>query len=83
MSEIILHGSTEAGLTLVTYDQKTIPPILYEWGEAGMAHGGVIFVDYQSIPPSNFGKLIRSLIWLWETQHQFDWQNRLVYLQPQ
>ncbi|MGK7874125.1 MAG: DUF5615 family PIN-like protein [Xenococcaceae cyanobacterium] len=80
--ELLLEAAAEASLTLVTYDQKTIPPILCEWGEAGRTHGGVIFVDYQSIPPSNFGGLVRALIWLWDTQHTTDWKNRLVYLQP-
>jgi hypothetical protein len=32
-------------LTLVTYDRRTIPPLLKTWAEAGRTHGGVIFVD--------------------------------------
>ena len=70
-------------LTLVSYDLKTIPPILYKWGEAGTEHGGIIFVDDKSIPPSNFGGLVRSLIWLWDTEQEMDWKNRIFYLQPQ
>lgn len=45
--EIILKAATEARLTLVTYDQNTIPLILVKWGEAQISHSGVIFVDYQ------------------------------------
>ena len=37
---------------------------------------------YQSIPPSNFGLLIRSLLALWDLQGKQDWTNRLVYLKP-
>ena len=36
-------------LTLVTYDRRTIPPLLKSWAEAGRAHGGVIFVDEKTI----------------------------------
>ena len=80
--EIVLKAATEAQLTLVTYDQNTIPPLLCEWGEAQKSHSGVIFIDYQSIPPSNFGLLVRSLLALWELQGKRDWTNRLVYLKP-
>lgn len=81
--EVILMAATEAGLTLVSYDLKTIPPILYKWGEAGTEHGGIIFVDDKSIPPSNFGGLVRSLILLWDTEQEMDWKNRIFYLQLQ
>jgi hypothetical protein len=80
--EIILKAAAEEGLTLITYDQKTIPPILSEWGQRNINHAGVIFIDYRSIPPNNFGGLIRAIIWLWDTQSQEVWQNRIVYLQP-
>ena len=79
--EIILKAATEAELTLVTYDKNTIPPILVAWGEAKISHKGIIFIDYQSIPPSNFGQLVHGLIQLWKTQRELDWTNRLIYLQ--
>lgn len=81
--QIILSAATKARLTLVTYDQNTIPPILVEWGKAETSHGGVIFIDYQSIPPHDFGRLVRSLIWLWDNSQQQDWQNRIIYLKPE
>ncbi len=81
-NEIVLKAATKAQLTLVTYDQNTIPPLLCEWGEARKSHGGIIFVDYQSIRPNNFGLLIRSLLTLWDLQSKQDWTNRLVYLKP-
>ena len=80
--EIILKAAASEQLTLITYDQKTIPPILSEWGQANISHAGVIFIDYRSISPNNFGGLVRAIIWLWDTQSQGDWQNRIVYLQP-
>ena len=79
---IVLQAATDAQLTLVTYDQNTIPPLLCEWGDSQKSHGGVIFIDYQSIPPSNFGLLMRSLLALWDVQGKQDWTNRLIYLKP-
>jgi hypothetical protein len=32
-------------LTLVTYDRRTIPPLLKTWTEEAHSHAGVIFVD--------------------------------------
>ena len=78
--EVILQAATADQLTLVTYDQNTIPPVLWAWGESGQTHGGVIFVDYQSIPPQDFGGLIQALIKLWSDEGDGDWTNRLVYL---
>jgi hypothetical protein len=33
------------GLTLVTYDRRTIPPLLNTRAEEAPSHAGVIFVD--------------------------------------
>ena len=82
VDEVILQNAAIEKITLVTYDQKTIPPILVEWGQANLNHAGVIFIDYRSISPSNFGSLVKALVWLWKTQSQSNWQNRIVYLQP-
>jgi len=49
---ICLQQAALNGLTLVTYDRRTIPPLLKTWAEQGRAHGGVIFVDEKTIPPS-------------------------------
>ena len=80
--EAILQAAKLEQLTLITYDQKTIPPILVEWGQANIDHTGIIFVDYRSISPSNFGRLVKAIVWLWKTQKNSSWQNRIVYLQP-
>ncbi len=81
--EVILKAAAKEELTFITYDQKTIPPILFEWGQANINHAGVVFIDYRSITPNNFGALVRAIIWLWDTQNQGNWQNRIVYLQPE
>ena len=41
----LLQAAREEGLTLATYDQKTIPPLLAELYVEGQSHAGVIFVD--------------------------------------
>jgi hypothetical protein len=50
-----LRAAFSQRLTLVTYDRRTIPPLLKAWAEEGRHHGGVIFVDEKSISPSNIG----------------------------
>lgn len=80
--EIVLTTAASDGLTLITYDQKTIPLILVEWGQARKNHAGVIFIDNRSIPANKFGALVKAIIWLYDRQKDADWQNRIIYLQP-
>jgi hypothetical protein len=78
--EAILEEAAAEKLTLATYDRKTIPPLLKIWAEAGRAHGGVIFVDEKTIPPSDFGGLIRALHKLFQDSGKWDWTNRICFL---
>src|SRR5438046_9461471 len=48
-------------LTLVTYDRRTIHPLLKAWAEEERKHGGGIFVDEKTISPSDTGGLVRAL----------------------
>lgn len=77
---LLLQAAAADGWTLVTYDLRTIPPLLKDWGEQGIAHGGVILVDERSIAPSDFGGLIRALERLAAALADADWQNRVVFL---
>jgi hypothetical protein len=77
----LLQAAADDGLTLVTYDLKTIPPLLVEWGAAGRSHAGVVLVDDRTIAPSGFGRLMRALVFLWERQRGRDWRNRIVFLE--
>jgi hypothetical protein len=81
--EVLLTAAREACLALATYDLRTIPPLLRQWGDLGLSHAGVIFIDHRSIPSNQFGALIKTLIWLWDAEHQSLWLNRIVFLQPQ
>ena len=70
-------------LTLVTFDLRTITPLLKEWGEQGRTHGGVIFVDERTLAANDFGGLIGALAELWLAQHEWDWTDRVAFLQRQ
>ena len=50
---LVLATAHEAGLTLVTYDQKTIPPLLMELALREAHHSGVVFVDRNTIASEN------------------------------
>ena len=77
---VFLPDARTDGLTLVTYDQRTIPPLLKEWAEHGIDHGGVVFVDEKTIAPQDFGGLIEALCQLWKRERRADWTNRVVFL---
>ena|SRR5579862_4815382 len=77
---VILQAAVGESLTLVTYDRKSIPPILREWGAAEVSHAGVLFVDNLTIASNDFGRLTRALIHYWSEQQAEDWTNRVGYL---
>lgn len=78
--EIILDRASQHSLTLVTYDLKTIPNLLIEFGRQKRNHAGVIFVDEKTIKPNNIGGLVKSLSILWKEENKADWSNRLLHL---
>src|ERR1019366_4986279 len=59
--EEILREAARQKMTLLSYDLRTIPPLLRTWGEQGIAHGGLIFVDEKSIPQSDIGGIARAV----------------------
>lgn len=76
-----LREADTHGFTFVTYDRRTIPPLLKAWAEEGRSHAGVIFVDEKSIPPSEIGMLVRSLLVLWDQTREWNWTDRVCFLQ--
>lgn len=76
-----LTRAFEQGLTLVTYDRRTITPLLTLLAQKGQSHGGVVFVDEHTVASSDFGGLMRALEALWDEQGQLDWRDRVVYLE--
>jgi len=75
-----LQEAARQGLTLVTYDRRTIPRLLKAWAEEGRNHGGVIFVDEKTISPADIGGLVRALIKLSKETGSWDWTNRVCFL---
>jgi len=75
-----LREAAIQGLTLVTYDRRTIPPLLKTWAEEGRTHGGVIFVDEKTISPADIGGLVWALTRLARETENWDWTNRICFL---
>jgi len=78
--DFLLREARAQGLTLVTYDRKTIPPLLKTWAETGRDHGGIIFVDEKTIPSSDIGGLIRALQKICKETERWNWTNRICFL---
>ncbi len=66
---------------LVTYDCRTIPPLLKEWAETGRHHAGVILVDEKTLRPDDIGGLLRAVRALLVQSEGQDWHGRVVFLQ--
>jgi len=75
-----LREAAVQGLTLVTYDRRTIPPLLKTWADEGRTHGGVVFVDEKTISPADIGGLVRALTRLARETGDWDWTNRVCFL---
>ena len=76
-----LEHAAAKGLTLVTYDRRTIPPLLKSWAEEGRDHGGVIFIDEKTISPADIGTQVRALSNLVRASGKWNWLNRICFLQ--
>jgi hypothetical protein len=76
-----LERAGELGLTLVTYDRRTIPPLLKAWAEEGRDHGGLIFIDERTVSPADIGGQVRALSNLIRVAAKWDWTNRVCFLQ--
>jgi hypothetical protein len=75
-----LREAATEGLTLVTYDRRTIPPLLKTWAEEERTHGGVIFIDEKTISPADIGGLVWALTALVQETGAWDWTNRIYFL---
>lgn len=76
----ILLAACEECLTLVTYDRRTIWPLLQGWGEQGTSHAGIVFVNRGAFASHDIGGLVRALAALWDAQEGLDWTDRAIYL---
>ena len=81
LDDLVLQAATEDGLTLVTYDLRTIPSLVMEWAASGISHAGIVYVDERTIRSDDFGQLVRALERLWDREHDQDWTNRTHFLE--
>jgi hypothetical protein len=80
--DVVLATAREEGLTLVTYDQKTIPPLLSELAGSGRHHSGVIFVDRNTLSSENIGGVTQALIAFYDQYQALDWTDLAMFLSP-
>lgn len=80
--DLCLQAARLQDLTLVTYDCSTIPSILKVWAEEGRSHSGVIFIDEKTIAPNDIGSLVRALLQIVLEASDWDWTDRVRFLQP-
>lgn len=78
---VCLDAAWEAGLTLVSYDVRTIAPLLQQWAAESRSHAGVVFVDGRTIAPGNTEALTRSLEALVKAGAEWEWRDRVTFLQ--
>jgi predicted nuclease of predicted toxin-antitoxin system len=76
----ILAAARDDQRILVTFDLKTVPSLLREWGDLERSHAGVILIDDKAIRSNDVGGLVRSLLALIEESRGEDWQDRVQFL---
>jgi hypothetical protein len=77
---LCLKEALVQGVVFVTYDRRTIPPLVKTWAEQGIHHGGIVFVDERTISPSDIGGLVRALAELVRASKEWEWQDRVCFL---
>lgn len=77
----LLEAAALEGRVLVSYDCRTLPPLLKEWAESGQHHGGVILVDEKTVRPNDVGGLIRALHVLAAANDELEWEDRVLFVQ--
>lgn len=78
--DLVFREAYRDGLTLVTFDLRTIPSLLRVWAEQEIDHHGVVLVDERTIGQTDVGGLAAALCALWKNQRRRDWENRIVFL---
>lgn len=77
--EEVLRVAFQDERVLVTFDLRTVPPLLKRWAETGVSHAGVILIDQKTIRPGNVGGLIRPLQ-LISARDDIPWRDRVIFL---
>ncbi len=77
---VCLTEAVAYGFTFVTYDQRTIPPLLKVWAEEGRQHAGIIYINRKTFLSSDFGGLIRALSRLIMESADREWTGFTAFL---
>ena len=80
--DVILTKPLSEGVTLVTYDQRTIVPRITQWLADGREHAGVVLIDDRTIAQEDVGGQVLALVELWDTTHEENWANVVTYVRP-
>jgi len=78
--DILLAVALEDGLTLVTWDLRTVVPLLVRMALAARSHAGVVLVGQRTLAQSDIGGLARALVALWDAHRAEEWRDGVVYL---
>jgi len=78
--DAILTAAHEDRLAFVTYDQRTIAPLIAQRAVEGRDHAGVVFIDRKSISQADIGGKVRALLALWAQGNSLDWTNAVAFL---
>lgn len=76
-----LKAAAGEGLILVTYDRRTIPPLLKSWAEQGVRYAGVVFIDERTISQADIGGQVKALLELAKAARAWDWTDRICFLE--
>jgi len=76
----VLEQAFLEGLTLVTFDLRTMPRHLARRIEQGESHAGAVLVDDKTIRQNDPGGLARALAKLWRDRGQEEWLNTICFL---
>lgn len=78
--ERILRAAAAEGRTLVTFDLRTIPRVLAEFGVCGESHAGVLFISAKSFAANDFKAVGRALVNVAGRTAGEEWTNRVEFL---
>ncbi|MBI4316951.1 MAG: DUF5615 family PIN-like protein [Chloroflexi bacterium] len=79
LDALVLRAAYLERRVLVSFDCRTIPPLLKELAEAGEHHTGVVFISSRTFRSDDVGGLLEALRRL-AAQGGGDWEDVIVFL---
>lgn len=65
---------------LVSFDVKTIPPLIDRWATRGIHHAGVILISRKTFQQDDISGIVRALRALVAERGNEDWQDQMAFL---